>query len=183
GLSYVEERDIICTIGDSTFLHTGVPGLMNAVYNGARITVAILDNGTTAMTGHQPHPGTGKRATGEDSKKVILESICRACGADFVEVVDPYNLEETKNILERAKENDGVSVVISRQLCTILARKSGIKKKKYEVNENCNGCKRCLKLDCPAIEFVDGRAIINYQCFGCGVCEQICKNGAIVTKK
>ncbi|MHC1567218.1 MAG: thiamine pyrophosphate-dependent enzyme [Candidatus Syntropharchaeia archaeon] len=88
GLSYVEERDIICTIGDSTFLHTGVPGLMNAVYNGARITIAILDNGTTAMTGHQPHPGTGKRAMEEDSKKVILESICRACGADFVEVVD-----------------------------------------------------------------------------------------------
>jgi Indolepyruvate ferredoxin oxidoreductase, alpha and beta subunits len=102
-----DPRDIVCTIGDSTFLHTGIPGLLNAVYNGASMVVVILDNRTTAMTGHQPHAGTGTTATGEESLPVSLESLCRACGVPQVEIVDPYDLPALMDTFQRAKVRKG----------------------------------------------------------------------------
>ena len=175
-----EERDICCSIGDSTFLHTGLPGLLNAAYNKANITVTVLDNSTTAMTGHQPHPGTGFTASGDETKAVSIEAIAKVLGADFVETVDPYDVNATIECFQMAKDHQGLSVVIAKQLCEITARKTGISRKPYRVNkENCTGCKKCVEFGCPAIEFEEGCARINSLCTGCGVCAQICTSKAI----
>ena len=175
-----EERDICCSIGDSTFLHTGLPGLLNAAYNNARITVSVLDNSTTAMTGHQPHPGTGFTVTGARTKAVSVETVAKALGADFVVTVDPYDLNATIETFKRAKVYQGLSVVIAKQTCSIIARKSGIRRRPFTVNkENCIGCRKCVEFGCPAIEFDEDSARINALCTGCGVCAQICTNNAI----
>ena len=175
-----EERDICCSIGDSTFLHTGLPGLLNAAYNNARITVSVLDNSTTAMTGHQPHPGTGFTVTGDRTKAVSVETVAKALGADFVVTVDPYDLNATIETFKRAKVYQGLSVVIAKQTCSIIARKSGIRRRPFTVNkENCIGCRKCVEFGCPAIEFDEDSARINALCTGCGVCAQICTNNAI----
>ncbi|MDI6810305.1 MAG: indolepyruvate ferredoxin oxidoreductase subunit alpha [archaeon] len=178
-----EERDICCSIGDSTFLHGGLPGLLNAAYNKARITVAILDNLTTAMTGHQPHPGTGFTASGEKTKAVSLESLAKALGADFVETVDPYDIDATIETFRRARECEGLSVVIARQACMTNSRRAGIRRRPFRVNENCIGCGNCVEFGCPAIEFEGDSARINPLCNGCGVCAQICSNNAIEVVK
>ncbi len=175
-----EERDICCSIGDSTFLHTGLLGLLNAAYNKARITVAILDNSTTAMTGHQPHPGTGFTVSGEKAKAVSIGTLAKALGADFVETVDPYDIDATIESFKRAREFPGLSVVIARQACVTNARRAGIKRRPFMVNnENCNGCRECVEFGCPAIEFDEDNARINSLCSGCGVCAQICPSNAI----
>ncbi|MFY9801212.1 MAG: indolepyruvate ferredoxin oxidoreductase subunit alpha [Methanoregula sp.] len=175
-----DPRDIVCTIGDSTFLHTGIQGLINAVYNGANITVVILDNRITAMTGHQPNPITGVTACGVESPPVSLDALCRACGVDFVENVDPYDITGMVTVLQEAKKRKGVKVIIAKQMCVILARRSGVKHWKYAVNPDlCTGCGTCVRFGCPAIEFADEKARINDQCSGCAVCAQLCPVGAI----
>jgi indolepyruvate ferredoxin oxidoreductase alpha subunit len=175
-----EERDVVCTIGDSTFLHTGIPGLLNAVYNGANMTVVILDNRITAMTGHQPNPNTGITARGTESTPISLDAICRACGVSFVETVDPYDLPILLATFRQAKERDGVKVIIAKQPCVITARRSGIKRKPYAVDpERCTGCGVCRSFGCPAIAFADDKAWITDLCAGCGVCADICPSGAI----
>jgi indolepyruvate ferredoxin oxidoreductase alpha subunit len=181
GLSFAGVRSkIACTIGDSTFLHTGIPGLINAVYNKADITVVILDNRTTAMTGHQVHPALGTMITGDITTEVSLESLVKACGVEHMRIVNPFDLETTKAAFREAYETPGVNVVISRQPCIITARREGIRRKQFEVVEDlCEGCRRCVKFGCPAMEFVDGKAKINDQCAGCGMCASLCQFGAI----
>lgn len=174
-----EEEPICCSLGDSTFLHGGMTGLLNAAYNRARITVTILDNSTTAMTGHQPHPGTGFTATGEPTVRVSLEELSKALGAGLVETVDPYDIEATVEGFRRAKEFPGLSVVIARQPCVITARKSGKRRRPFRVSAECKGCGMCVEFGCPAIEFEKERATINELCTGCGVCAQICPSSAI----
>jgi indolepyruvate ferredoxin oxidoreductase alpha subunit len=176
-----EPRDVICTIGDSTFLHTGIQGLMNAVYNGADMTVVILDNRITAMTGHQPNPNTGVTACGTESPPVSLDAVCRACGVTFVETVDPYDITGMMNVLKAAQARRGVKVIIAKQQCVITARRAGVKRGRYTVDaDTCTGCGTCVKFGCPAIEFADEKATINELCSGCAVCAQICPAGAIV---
>ncbi len=182
GMSHAgEQRDIVCTIGDSTFLHTGIQGLVNAVYNGANITVVILDNRITAMTGHQPNPNSGVTACGVESPPVSLDAICRACGVDFVESVDPYDITGMVTVLQEVKKRKGVKVIIAKQMCVISARRAGVKRGRYMVNPDiCTGCGTCVRFGCPAIEFADERAWINDLCSGCSVCVQLCPTGAIV---
>jgi indolepyruvate ferredoxin oxidoreductase alpha subunit len=182
GMSHAgDPHDIVCTIGDSTFLHTGIQGLINAVYNGANITVVILDNRITAMTGHQPNPNTGITACGVESPPVSLDAICRACGVDFVENVDPYDITGMVNILQEVKKRKGVKVIIAKQMCVISARRAGVKRGRYAVNADlCTGCGTCVRFGCPAIEFADEHARINDLCSGCSVCVQLCPAGAIV---
>jgi indolepyruvate ferredoxin oxidoreductase alpha subunit len=176
-----EPRDVICTIGDSTFLHTGIQGLMNAVYNGADMTVVILDNRITAMTGHQPNPNTGVTACGTESPPVSLDAVCRACGVTFVETVDPYDITGMMNVLKAAQARRGVKVIIAKQQCVITARRAGVKRGRYTVDaDTCTGCGTCVKFGCPAIEFADEKATINELCSGCAVCAEICPTGAIV---
>lgn len=179
-----EEEGICCSLGDSTFLHGGMTGLLNAAYNKAKITVTILDNSTTAMTGHQPNPATGMTATGEKTTAISIEELARALGAGMVETVDPYQLEETMESFKRARDYPGLSVIIARQPCVIKARRGGVRPKTFQVSEECIGCKLCLDYDCPAIEFENDKARINALCSGCGVCAAICSSSAIkeVTK-
>ncbi len=175
-----EERDIVATIGDSTFLHTGIQGLLNAVYNGAKMILVILDNRITAMTGHQPNPTTGLTAVGVPAPPVSLEAICRACGVSFVETVDPYDLVGLTAALRDAKERPGVKVIIARQACVITARRAGLKRGHYQVDPDaCTSCGLCIKFGCPAIERINEKAHINDLCSGCGVCSHICPAAAI----
>ncbi|MBN2109716.1 MAG: indolepyruvate ferredoxin oxidoreductase subunit alpha [Methanosarcinaceae archaeon] len=181
-----EKRPICCSIGDSTFFHTGMNGLLNAIYNKADITVTIVDNRITAMTGHQPNPGMGRLATGEETVEVSLEALCRGMGAGFVETVDPYDLERTEEVFKRAKDYKGTSVVITRQLCVIDAKRSGIRRKPFVIDaEKCVGCRLCVNLGCPAIEFdaSTGKASVNSMCTGCGVCARLCRFDAIAEVK
>jgi indolepyruvate ferredoxin oxidoreductase alpha subunit len=178
-----ETEGICCSLGDSTFLHGGMTGLLNAAYNKARITVAILDNSTTAMTGHQPHPGTGITATGMPTVQVSLEALARALGAGLVETADPYHLDETIKSFERARDYPGLSVIIASRPCVIKARKGGERPRPLRVSEECKGCKICIDFGCPAIEFENDTARINSLCTGCGVCAAICPAGAIVEVK
>lgn len=177
-----EKRPICCSIGDSTFFHTGMNSLLNAIFNKADITVTILDNRITAMTGHQPNPGVGFTVTGEPTVEVSLEELCKAMGAGFVTVVDPYCLEEIQEAFKAAKEFKGTAVVIAKQPCVISGKRAGIKRVPYVVDpEKCEGCKQCVKFGCPAIEFDEKNkyAVITSLCSGCGVCAQICKFDAI----
>ena len=174
-----ETEGICCSLGDSTFLHGGLTGLLNAAYNKARITVTILDNSTTAMTGHQPHPGTGVTATGESTVQVSLEALAKALGAGLVETVDPYDLDKAIESFQKAKEFPGLSVVIARQPCVIKTRRCGAGRKSFAVGEDCAGCQICVDFGCSAIEFENERARINALCTGCGVCAKICPSAAI----
>ncbi len=177
----VEGAEVVSTIGDSTFLHTGVNGLINAVYNNANQTVIILDNRITAMTGHQPNPNTGLTATGVESPKVSLEELARACGVQFVESVDPYDLTHLLAVLREAKEKEGVKVIIAKQPCVIMNKRLGIKRSRYVVDsDRCLKCGACIRYGCPALETDEnGAARTTSLCTGCGVCADICPAGAI----
>ncbi|HJJ39455.1 MAG TPA: indolepyruvate ferredoxin oxidoreductase subunit alpha [Methanocorpusculum sp.] len=177
----IPDAEVVSTIGDSTFLHTGVNGLINAVYNGANQTIIILDNRITAMTGHQPNPNTGLTATGAVSPKISLEELVKACGVSFVESVDPYDLTLLLAVLKEAKEKKGVKVIIAKQPCVIMNKRLGIKRSRYVVEtDRCIKCGACIKYGCPAIETdVSGAAKTTALCTGCGVCADICPAGAI----
>ena len=180
GLAQTIGGDVVATIGDSTFLHTGLPGLVNAVYNGASMVVVILDNRTTAMTGHQPNPTTGLTATGEVSPQVSLEALCRACGVAWVETVDPYDMTGLVATLREAKGRRGVRVVIAKKPCVINERRAKVARTRYAVDvDACTGCRTCLRFGCPALAFENDTAAINPLCSGCGVCAALCPQGAI----
>ena len=182
---------VIATIGDSTFLHAGIPALINSAYNDAKMTVVILDNLATAMTGFQPHPGTGITATGKKTVRVDTETIARACGISSIETTDPYDVERTTQTLMRALQSKEVNVVISKRECALDAqrenRRKGITVRPYMVvKERCTGCKLCAtQFGCPAIVWdKDGKADIDaLLCTGCSVCGQVCAAGAIVEAK
>ncbi len=177
----VDGAEVVSTIGDSTFLHTGINGLINAVYNNANQTVIILDNRITAMTGHQPNPNTGMTAVGVPSPKISLEELARACGVSFVESVDPYDLTHLIATLKEAKEHTGVKVIIAKQPCVIMNKRLGIKRTRYVVDaDRCTKCGACIRYGCPALETdAGGAAKITALCTGCGVCADICPAGAI----
>jgi len=187
GVVHVLKNPVIGHLGDSTFFHSGIPPMINAVFNNTKITMVILDNSTTAMTGFQSHPGTGITAKGVERPKLRQEDIVRACKVNFVEVVDPFDIKRTINILEEAIRFDGPAVVITRQICNILRqkekRKLGEKIIPYEVDqEKCRNCRLCIKsLGCPALIIDVGRVTIDAdQCAGCGVCAQVCPQEAII---
>ncbi|MHC1604987.1 MAG: indolepyruvate ferredoxin oxidoreductase subunit alpha [Candidatus Methanofastidiosia archaeon] len=186
GLSLAENNKIVATIGDSTFFHTGVPALVNAVYNGHDFTLVIMDNRTTAMTGHQPHPGTGITALGKKAPMIDIKSLCEAIGAHTQEV-DPFDLKGTIEALKRANGHKGVSVVVTKRPCVLITEEFKRKRKVAEVDKDqCNGCKACINnLGCPAILFDEDKkkAVIDkLLCIGCGVCVQVCPFEAILNK-
>ncbi len=188
GLAHIVNAPVVAHMGDSTFFHSGIPPLVNAVYNGANMTMVVLDNSTTAMTGFQPHPGTGYSATGDKAPSLKIEDIARACGVEFVEVIDPFDLKKAIDTLERAIRFDGPSVVICRRLCAIIdqreKREKGEKVVPYQVDqERCDDkCNACINLlGCPAIIKEGDKTVIDSSmCNGCGVCAQVCPHQAII---
>jgi len=173
------EEKSVAVIGDSTFLHSGVTGLMNIAYNATNSTVIILDNSITGMTGHQQNPATGYNLRGEPAAKIDLEGLCRAVGINRVRVVDPYDLKACDKAVKEELAVAEPSVIISRRPCVLL--KSVKTKPSLFVSEkDCRGCKACMKLGCPAISFKNGKATIDATlCVGCGVCKQLCAFNAI----
>ena len=158
-------------IGDSTFFASGMTGLANAVYNKSNVNIIILDNSTTAMTGHQPHPGIGKTMMKTESPKIDIAAVAKALNVEFVEKVNPYDLNKAVETIKAAAEYDGVSVVIFAAPCIAVAKPQGL----YKV-DGCIGCMHCIKeIGCPAMFIEDGKVKINDTlCFGCGLCENIC---------
>lgn len=173
------EKNSVCVIGDSTFMHSGMTGLVNIAYNASNSTVIILDNSITGMTGHQQNPTTGYNIKGEPAAAVNLEELCHAIGIKRVRVVDPYNLRQCEEAIKEELAVEEPSVIISRRPCMLL--KYVKPKPALKINtDKCVGCKMCMKLGCPAISIKDKKAFIDpTQCVGCAVCEQLCKVGAI----
>jgi len=174
-----EASKAVAVLGDSTFIHSGITGLIDIAYNQSNSVVIILDNSITGMTGHQQNPTTGITLKGDPTAAVDLEALCRSVGVPNVAVVDPYDMAATEEAVKAALESNGPAVVITRRPCVLL--KSVKTAPALRINENCVGCKQCMKIGCPAISIKEKRAEINpTQCVGCGVCTQMCKVGAIV---
>mgnify|MGYP005760317789 FL=1 len=173
----------VAVIGDSTFMHSGITGLVNIAYNESNATVIILDNSITGMTGHQQNPTTGFNLKGDPCTKIDLETLCRAVGINRVRVVDPYDLDACDKVIKEELAADEPSVIIARRPCALLKY---VKHKKPLVVDatKCMSCKMCMKIGCPAISMTSGKAEIdNTLCTGCGVCEQLCKFDALHAPK
>jgi indolepyruvate ferredoxin oxidoreductase alpha subunit len=184
---------VVAVIGDSTFLHSGIPALLNVVYNKGMVKLIILDNRTTAMTGRQDHPGTGFTLKGEETFQLDLVKLAKALGVKHVKVVNPYELAATERVIKREVQRKEASVIISRAPCVLSRREKAGLEKSFSVNPDlCTGCRSCLRLGCPAIEWIKedgrgaqgkkrkGRAFIQrFLCNGCTLCAQVCKYGAI----
>jgi indolepyruvate ferredoxin oxidoreductase alpha subunit len=177
----------VCTIGDSTFFHSGMPPLVNMVHNGSRGVVVIMDNSTTAMTGHQDHPGMEWQVTKErPARKIEIEPLVRAMGVEKVKTVNAFNVKEVKRGLEECLEYDGPSVLITKGECIFVSRKP---KPAFTVNpDKCIACHTCFRVGCPAVVLSDLKYEKNGKfkssidptlCNGCSVCSQVCPVGAI----
>ena len=173
------EGHTVAVIGDSTFMHSGITGLVNIAYNDSNSTVIILDNSITGMTGHQENPTTGRNLKGDPALKVDLEALCKAVGIASVRVVDPYDLKETERVIKEEVTKACSSVVISRRPCALLKY---VKHKAPIVpdKDKCTKCRLCMKIGCPAIMVTDkGVEIDHTLCVGCGVCTELCRFGAL----
>ena len=171
-------KKLVSVIGDSTFMHSGITGLIDIVYNKGINTVIILDNSITGMTGHQDNPTTGRTIRGEATKQVNLIELCRACGIESIVVADPFDVKNFEKVVKEEVEKDEPSVIIAQRPCALL------KTVKYtghcKIGNNCRNCKLCMKLGCPAITIKEGKVIIDEtQCNGCGLCINVCPFGAI----
>ena len=173
-------KNAVCVIGDSTFAHMGVSGLIDIAYNGSDSTVIILDNSTTGMTGHQDNPTTGYNIRGEKSGRIDLVALCKAMGIERVRVIDPYDLEACDTAITEEMAAPGPSVIIARRPCALL--KTTKAKPPLTVDaEKCKGCLLCMKIGCPSISMKDKKASVDRTlCVGCGICTQLCKFGAFV---
>ncbi|ACL75743.1 indolepyruvate ferredoxin oxidoreductase subunit alpha [Ruminiclostridium cellulolyticum] len=167
----------IAFIGDSTFFHTGMPGIVNAVYNNTDITVVLLDNSTTAMTGHQPHPGTGKTMMNSISEKIDIFGVVKACGVGHIEKGNPLDFSNAVEVIKKAVEYKGPSVVIFEAPCIALFKPTV----EYSIKANCKDCKKCItEIGCPAISVIEGKVRIEPSlCYGCGLCTNVCPFDAI----
>lgn len=173
------EKKAVAVIGDSTFMHSGITGLVNIAYNATNSTVIILDNSITGMTGHQQNPTTGYNIKGDPAAKINLEALCRACGINRVRVVDPYKMSEVEAAVREELAAEEPSVIISRRPCALLKYVKHNPPLKVDAAK-CVGCKMCLKIGCPAISIHNGKCVIDHtQCVGCGICKEMCRPGAI----
>lgn len=165
-------------IGDSTFFASGITGVVNAVYNQTDIVLVVLDNSTTAMTGHQPHPGTGVTMMGDVAAKISIENILRGIGLTWIETVDPLDLDKAVDAVKRSAGEKGVRAIIFKSPCIAVSKPGTL----YGVKQDaCTKCKVCItQLGCPAIAVNDGVVVIEPSlCYGCGLCSQVCPSGAI----
>ncbi len=187
GFARATGQKVVSFIGDSTFFHSGITGLVNAVHNNHNFTLVILDNGTTAMTGHQPHPGVDTEKIGDPTTHIDIEGVVRSLGVTHITTIKPLKVKASVEAIKAAVEYEGVSVVISQELCPLFARRVAPKSRKpFEVRlDKCQGHLDCVKkVACPAMFVEDGKARINpLQCIGCALCAQICPENAILPVK
>jgi len=180
GISKATNANTVAIIGDSTFFHAGVSGLINAVYNNHKVVLAVLDNLATAMTGHQPHPGTGVTGMQTPSERILIEKVAEGCGVKYVEVVDPFKIKETEAILKEALQHEGPSVIVFRAPCALMVvrekRRQGLRLIAYRVTDECTNCMACIKLlGCPALIVDEGKVSVNEAlCVACGLCASVC---------
>jgi len=191
GMEKVEgsEKGTVAVIGDSTFLHSGVTGLMDAVYNNSNVTIIILDNRATAMTGGQQHPATGLTLMGEKAAEIDIKTICASLGVKNLREIDPYDYEATLVTIKEEIAQPGPSVILTTRPCVLMPKR--IMDEPYAVDlELCNGCSACFRISCPAIaastetnEHGRPKAEIDAAwCTGCTLCAQICSVEAIILK-
>ena len=177
------DNSTVAVIGDSTFMHSGVTGLINIAYNGSNSTVIILDNSITGMTGHQQNPTTGYNLKGDPCSKIDLEALCKSVGINSVRVVDPYDLAECDTVIKEELQKAEPSVIISRRPCALLKYVKHAGPIAVD-SDKCIGCKSCMRIGCPAVSIIDGKVKIdNTLCTGCGVCAQMCKFDVFKTVK
>lgn len=169
---------VVSVIGDSTFMHSGITGLLDVVYNKGNNTVIILDNSITGMTGHQENPATGHTIRGEQTYQIDLTQLCHALGVPNVEVVDPFDIERMESVLKAELKKNEPSVIIAQRPCALLKRVK--RQAPFAVTDKCKMCKQCMKLGCPAISISSGSIKINSTlCTGCGLCPKVCPFDAI----
>jgi len=189
GISKVISQNTFAIIGDSTFFHAGIPGLINAVYNNHKVIVAVLDNLTTAMTGHQPHPGTGMTGMHTPSERIFIEKVAEGCGVKCVKVVDPFKIKEAEAVLKEALARTGPSVIVFRAPCALMVvrerRRKGAEIVVCKITDKCTNCMACVKLlGCPALIVEDGKVEINEAlCVACGLCASVCPYNAVECAK
>ena len=181
GFNQAGEDRVVGVIGDSTFLHGGVPSLLSAVYNQVPTTTLLLDNSTTGMTGQQEHPGTGHTLKGEEAPSVNYEDLIRSLGVEHVEVVDPWDLEATEKAIESGLSHSGPAVVIARRPCTLLPEEKSKTRIPFRVDtDECIVCEECMEMGCPALVWEDGFPFVReWECVGCSLCGQVCAVDAI----
>ena len=188
GFSKATGNKVVSFIGDSTFFHSGITGLINGVHNNHKFTLVILDNETTAMTGHQPHPGVDASVMCVELTRISIEEVVRGCGVKDVHIVQPFKINKTMESVKAAMEYDGISVIISQEICPLFAKATGQKRRSrpfHVVQEKCKNHRICIdKLACPAM-FVEGDKVLidSNQCNGCSVCAQVCPENAILPLK
>ncbi len=187
GFSQVNDKKVIAFIGDSTFFHSGIPGLINGVYNNHNFTLVILDNGTTAMTGHQPNPGVDMTRINMDGfGRVSIEKVVRAIGVEHVTIIKPYKVKKSIEAIKESINYEGVSVIISEEICALYANALKLPKHKpFNITDKCKNHRTCIdSLACPAFYIWNDRVKIDANlCTGCAVCAQICPENAILPVK
>lgn len=170
-------KDAVAVLGDSTFFHSGITGLINMNYNQSVGTVIVLDNRITGMTGHQHNPSTGKNAKGQEAPAIDIAQLAKACGVKHVVEVDPFDLDAVERAVKEETARDELSVIITKRPCALIVKQPDIP---YVITDNCKNCKKCLSIGCPAIEVADGKPIIAAEsCVGCGLCADVCPFEAI----
>jgi indolepyruvate ferredoxin oxidoreductase alpha subunit len=185
GINRVTGSDTVAVLGDSTFFHAAMPGLANAVFNNHKVTLVVLDNLTTAMTGHQPHPGTGKKGVSGEANRILIEHVAQGMGVKYVRVVNPFNVKEANKVLKEALTMPGPSVVVFRAPCTLLVlrerRKKGIRSDPVKVTDKCTNCMACVELTgCPALISKQKRLTVDKTlCTACTLCISVCPYQAL----
>jgi indolepyruvate ferredoxin oxidoreductase alpha subunit len=181
GFNRAGEEKVVAVIGDSTFLHAGLPGILSAVYNRVPTTTVLLDNGTTGMTGHQEHPGTGHSLKGDAAPAVDYETLIKALGVEHVKVVDPWDLEATESAIRAGLNHAGPAVIIARRRCQLLPEEKTKEHEHYAViPEDCIMCEECFETGCPALVWKDEAPFIReWECRGCAMCAELCPAEAI----